>query len=119
MKLNLDCVRDILMDIEDMTDGYKSILISEENYKILPNCRKYNYTELRYHLLQCQQNGYFINGSLTFDEDFSIVDLSPKAHDFIAKIRDNNIWSKFKKMLIGLGTIALPALIDKLNSLLL
>lgn len=118
MKLNLDCVRDILMDIEDMTDGYKSILISEENYKILPNCRKYNYTELRYHLLQCQQNEYFINGSQTFDEDFSIVDLSPKAHEFIAKIRDNNIWNKLKKLLIGFGTIALPAIIEKVNSLL-
>lgn len=115
MKLNLDCVRDILMDIEDMTDGYKSILISEENYKILPNCSKYNYTELRYHLLQCKQNEYFINGSLTFDEDFSIIDLTPMAHNVIAQIRENNFWNKFKKFIIGFGTITLPMLPDILN----
>ena len=33
MKLNLDCVRDILLTLEEITDGVIQYDISESNYK--------------------------------------------------------------------------------------
>lgn len=119
MKLNLDCVRDILLDIEEISDGKRKICISESNYEqIFNKCRGYEYSVLCYHLLQCQNSGYFVKGNLTFDEEFAILDLSPKGHDVLAKIRDNNLWNKFKKFALKAVGVTLSKLPDILEQFL-
>lgn len=118
MKLNLDCVRDILMDIESLSDGRHNICISERNYKdIMENCQKYEYGVLFYHIQQCQENGYFtvLKNSLTLDEDFSILDLSPKAHELLAKARNDKFWKKALNAIMKLGEVTLPMLPDLID----
>lgn len=113
MKLDLNCIRYILMDIEGLSDGRHNICISESNYKqLFERCKKYDYDVLNYHLKQCQMNDYFaiIPNSKTFDDDFVIFDLSPKGHDTLAKIRDENVWKKVLRVVQGLTSFSISLL---------
>ena len=109
MKLNPDCVRDILMECEEKcttTRGIKFIW----NQPFIRDERCYSSEETSYHLRQCELNGYFFRTSKDLDRNFYVVDLSPKAHEFLANIRSNDNWEKTKKIAFGIGSISLSTL---------
>lgn len=106
MKLNPDCVRDILLAAEEVTDG-KNLQVWDcgESYK------DYSAEEFRYHVLQCKRYGYFIDGDFVGRTDnFRFTDISPRAHDFLADLRDNTIWQKTKKKAAEIGVSSLQIL---------
>lgn len=106
MRLNPDCVRDILIEVEEMTDGKKLIRI-DCNQRF----REYSAETLRYHFLQCQRYGYFVDGKFLGNTDlFQFSDISPQAHEFLDNIRDNNMWNKVKKKACEIGTNSIEAL---------
>ena len=41
-----------------------------------------------------------------------VIDLSPEGHQFLANIRNNNIWKKTKNIALSLGIFSLSALRD-------
>ena len=77
MKLNPDCIRDILFAIEDLSKP-NSLLTSEQlsKTKFLNN---YSVEEILYHLQQLDWSGYIITPSkhMTIDGIFIVNDLSP------------------------------------------
>ena len=103
MRLNPDCVRDILLSAEEMADGKKLIA-----WDCSVQFRKYSADVFRYHVLQCQRYDYFVDGGFVGSTDiFHFSDISPKAHDFLANIRDNSMWNKVKKKMVELGVSSL------------
>ncbi len=109
MKLNLDCVRDILLTLEEITDGVIQYDISESNYKKYTS--KYSYKEYAYHLRQCIDSG-LIKGK--YDANFVYFqDITPKAHNFLANVREDNLWSKFKENAPKFGCLSINTLISK------
>lgn len=110
MKLDLDCIRDILMDIEEIVGINTLVYISEDNYTGLSRCSKYDYNTLAYHLRQCNLSGYFLNCTQDLANGFTIVDLSPKAHELLANIRDNNVWKKVLEIAKGVASFSLSLL---------
>ena len=106
MKLNPDCIRDILFATEKHTDFSKSIVLNKRNYKLLSD--KYSFDELIYHVNQCKNYGFIYGeprGSF-----YQIKDLTPKGHDFLANIAQENNWSKVKVAASKIGSLALPVL---------
>ena len=106
MKLNPDCIRDILIAVEDNT-GYDKIyeIHREDLTKKFPN---YSYNEIMYHIHQCNNFGYII-----FSDTNCYVyleDLTPKGHLFLADIRDNSNWLKIKNIASTVGSFSLDAL---------
>ena len=107
MKLNPDCVRDILMRIEEITDATTGFEYPDDCDDLL---KKYSDNELRYHICQCDMSGFFTSCKEDMTGTIEIIDLHPKGHELIAKIRDNNNWGKVKKGLSVVRDYSLSAL---------
>ena len=106
MRLDPDCVREVLMAAETMTDGKKLI-----GWDCSEPFGKYDADVFRYHVLQCMRYGYFIDGDFVGRTDcFRFRDISPAAHDFLANIRDNAIWEKVKQATAKAGVASLQLL---------
>lgn len=110
MKLNPDCIRDILFAIEDLSKP-NSLLTSEQlsKTKFLSN---YSAEEILYHLQQLDWSGYIMTPSRhkTLDGIFIVNDLSPVGHEFISDIRKDTNWNKVKSISKDVGTETLTSI---------
>lgn len=108
MKLNFDCIRDILLLVEMNSTFDDEILINYEDSFIFSN---YSNAETCYHIRQCEMSGLIV-GVNYFDDSIAIADLSPKGHEFLSNIRENTFWNKTKNIASKLGTSSLNALVQ-------
>ena len=107
MKLDPDCTRAILLAIEkvcDINHGFDSV----KNLSSIA-C---NYTEdkILYHAQQCNMAGMMVNFKRYYGDFWSVEDLSPKGHEFLANIRNENIWSNVKDISKKVGSSSLDAI---------
>lgn len=109
MKLNPDCVRDILLVVESIPDIKHYYRFNSETIpSLLP---KYKIEEVIYHLRQCELNGFFFNPSHTLNyEEYTVSDLTPKGHEFLANIRSDTFFNKVKNICKELGLNSLTDL---------
>ena len=109
MKLNPDCIRDILIAVENGTDSEHGLFFSST--EIPPLMDKYDYNTLLYHIRQCSKAN-LIESPRYYDNGDSglIPDLSPKRHEFLANIRENNIWNGVKAISEKAGSASLDAI---------
>jgi hypothetical protein len=111
LKLNPDCIRDILLTVEENT-GYNQIMQydganSETHYEYF---KKYQEDEVFYHIKQCELNGFFTNIKWYFPDGCIIFDLSPAGHEFLANIRTDNNWNKVKQKAKSVGSESLSVI---------
>ena len=112
MKLNPDCIRDILLSIEETTDCDNSF-VYESGKTHIQRLEKYSDDEVVYHLRQCNMAGLLVGYDFSFGRGYNEAeDLSPAGHEFLAKIRSNSIWGKTKSILSSIGTTSLDATIQ-------
>lgn len=111
MKLNPDCIRDILFAVEELS-GPDSLITSGQlaNTKFLKN--KYSEDEILYHIKQLDWSGYIKTpkSNRTIDGIYFINDLSPIGHEFISSIRKDNNWNKVKSISKEVGSETLSSL---------
>ncbi len=114
MKLNPDCIRDILLAIEEITDIQKPFSFlprtPQPKNTLSEYITKYNKRELEYHLVQCNENGLLGEVEKSVLGTNTVKSLSPKGHDFRQSIRDNSGWNKIKELLFSSGKISLSTL---------
>ena len=108
MKLNPDCIRDILLQIEESTDLNTPWEFDDEHE---PEGRLSQYTvdEITYHIRQCELSGYVV-GCEQNSSGFSIRYLSPEGHAFLADIRSDSVWNKTKAVAGKIGAWSLDTL---------
>lgn len=108
MKLNPDCIRDILITIEDNTGFGKNMSYNlNSTYDLL---QKYTFDEVRYHIDQCELSNLITKVNKFIDGSCLIQDLSPSGHQFLADIRSDNNWNKTKSIAKTVGTSSLTAI---------
>lgn len=116
MKLNLDCVRSILMCVEENTGLHRfcyfvdigfnqklkdmdmnSVKIHQYQQALM---EQYDNDELIYHVRYCLQAGLIENSQPpTMGTHVNVVtDLTPKGHEFLANTRTSVNWEKAKKI---------------------
>lgn len=102
MKLNPDCIRDILLCVEDTTDLHTTLDICEDN---LPEkLSDYSFNEIVYHVKQCELSGLFgCEVTWYLSGDCEVPYLSPDGHDYISSIRSHKAWSKTKEIAGNIG----------------
>lgn len=125
MRLNPDCVRDVMLTLEEML----SIEIQEKDgrpesffFKTLQIdslvCimrEKYKSEDIVYSVVQLAEDGYIIARKDPSVRDWSdfvtlekILYITPKGHEFLASISDKNSWGeKIKPVLDKLGSLSL------------
>ena len=108
MKLNPDCVRDILFVVEEYST-YSNDVSEDKLYENL--VPKYSQEEILYHVRQCEHSGLFLNVQHYFG-GFSIQDLSPYGHQFINDIHQDTNWNRTKDIAKNVGSFSLDVLKD-------
>ena len=103
MKLNNDCVRDLMLYIEKHIDLYNSVSIKDINLN------NYSLDELIYTTNKLHEAGY-INARIEQDFegfDVEIFSLTWNGHKFLDNIRDNNVWKTTKSIVAKFSSVSL------------
>ena len=109
MKLNPDCVRDILLAVEEGCDIGRGVSIPGPNYSRL---QPYNESEVLYHVRQCDLSGFLYQAKTDLLGTYTIRDLTPAGHEFLANIRTDTIWSGVKDVAGKVGATSLNAIVQ-------
>lgn len=107
MKLNPDCIRDLLLAIEDVTEPGCFWAYNEED--VQPSLRKYSPSEIEYHLSQAEMSDLIILNGCS-DGVSMVEDLTPNGHEFLANIRENTVWNGVKEVSGKIGSTSLSTL---------
>lgn len=109
MKLNPDCIRGILLTVEEKCD-YDASWDYVRNEFESEYLAEYSHEEIIYHIRQASQSN-LIQGVLFLDGGDSVIigDLTPSGHEFLANIRSNTLWNKIKPKAID---ASLPILLE-------
>lgn len=130
MKLNPDCVRDLLLYLEEKTEV---IVVEEDKRKLAsfrmfcpallskaPGLSRYSVEEIIYHTVQLSDGGYIVTDfSIRPDKSppdgqfriSTIFYLTPSGHELAAKLRDGERWSgKIKPALSKAGAVSLSVI---------
>ena len=99
MKLNYDCVRDVMLYLEENLIFGNPIRDTNINLN-------YDIKEIRYSLLKLHEINY-LDGSVSkyMDGDYSVIttDITFYGHKFIGEIQSDTIWNKTKSVSKDLG----------------
>ena len=111
MKLNLDCIRDILFSIEELS-GPDSIITSYQLSQTQYLHNKYSEDEILYHIKQLDWAGYIKTPSKNkfIGSTYFVNDLFPAGHEFISNIRKDTNWNKVKKISEQVGAETLSSI---------
>lgn len=109
MKLNMDCVRDVLLTVEDQP--FNKLLSMSELTDILPN---YSEDELTYTCDKLQEGGLLdvliARADLLPPAVKGIRDLTFEGHEFLDQIRPPERWDEVKNITRRIGTVSLKML---------
>ena len=135
MRINMDCVRDVLLCIEENTGlqqrcffvsyAYSEVqeMIGEELIDPRPYQldleKSYDNDELIYHLKYCAEAGLIVLGENNLTYQNWISDLTPKGHEFLAEIRDEGNWKKIKQACSKIGAVSMDIILEVSKSVLL
>lgn len=109
MKLNPDCIRDILFEVESSSTIDKPWIFDSEN----PSDRlsPYDKKEIAYHARYCMEAGLLKGFKVYGDCDtLTASDLSPEGHEFLSDIRHDTNWNKTKEIASKAGSFSLDIL---------
>lgn len=109
MRLNPDCIRDILFTVEEKT-GFASYMMYSAKDNNFPLLSKYSREEVLYHIKQLELSGLLTKVSWYLNGGCMIHDLSPLGHEFLADVRSDTNWNKTKDIAKTVGSTSLSAI---------
>ena len=94
MRLNHDCIRSILFQIEEKaTFSTPFVYLPDE----CPELSQYTEDEVCYHINQLHYSG-LCTKPLFYSEGVDVADLTPEGHKYVAEIRSDTNWNKIKEV---------------------
>ena len=111
MKLNYDLIREILLVVEEISDGTTNFTRGSIGEKYFEH---YSEKEFNYHVKYLRDAG-FIEPS-TGD---CVIDITPWGRDYLDSIRNIDIWEKTKEKAKPLGSVAFDVIKDIAKSVIL
>ncbi len=120
MKINLDCVRDSLIAIEDaqaiQVSPYDIVLSKSlqmrDMFSILPD---YSKEDIVYTLIMLNEAGYIKASVRQIDSSIGNIEIhriTYRGHEFLEEIRDGKIWSGVKEGVSRIGSFGLSTVSD-------
>lgn len=106
MRLNNECIRDILFTVEDNT-GYHKYLSYPIEKNLCIKLKKYDENEIMYHFLQCAKSHLIECKEIDLSGNLLIEDLTPRGHEYINCIRKDTNWNKVKSISKKVGAESL------------
>ncbi|MCA1233286.1 DUF2513 domain-containing protein [Bacillus velezensis] len=111
MKLKHDCVRDILLTIEDIKEFNVFLPIQ----KLMKQDKLINYSkdDICYTLFKLEEAGFINLQVASFQEGnfpLGITDMTYQGHEFLKNIRQSSVWSETKSLASKVGSTSLTIL---------
>lgn len=113
MKLNIDCVRDLLLAIEsevNFTEDLKYLSININSLCESDFLKKYQKQDICYAALKLNEGG-FVDLKLTYGDNritsILIDSLTYEGHQFLESIKPPNVWVKTKNKAAKIGSFAI------------
>lgn len=112
MKLNHECVRDMLLVLENT--GFGGAYTLEE---LMPKLPKYNYNELWYTALKLYEAGFITADMAKLShtdmlKPERITDITYNGHEFLNTIREDTMWEKVKDIAAKVGSTSVRTLAE-------
>ncbi|PDZ06296.1 hypothetical protein CON03_08555 [Bacillus cereus] len=117
MKLNHDCVRDLLLTVEESD---RNELLSLHFLLDKNKLQSYSEDDIVYTIQRLIEAGYINADTQTYFEgqDAIISSITWNGHQFLDNIRDKSIWEKTKEKASVVGGVSLPILSELAKSYL-
>ena len=124
MKLNPECIRDVMLVLEEklsLTHGPKGYYFNS----MYPSCiagilrdKEYMLYDVMYSVLQLTESGYIVTSNPDvcnrihgYFDPGKILYITPKGHEFIATISNEDTWKKKTSIVLGkLGSVSLSVI---------
>ena len=110
MKLNYDCIRDILLTIEEIPNRKDELILA--NFKSYKKLSKYNEDEIQYNALKLLQEEYVTGLKISDNNTTTILfltDLTWSGHPLLNDIRSETVFNQTKEKIIkSVGSASLP-----------
>ena len=100
MKLNYDCIRDILLTIEEILNRKDELILA--NFKFYKKLSKYNEDEIQYNALKLLQEEYVTGLKISGNNTTTVLrltDLTWSGHELLSDIRSETVLTKLKRRL--------------------
>ena len=111
MKLDHDCIRDILLTVEDM--DYSATGMVKENFENKSRIKNYDSIQVLYTLKRLNDAGFinvlFAKGE-AFYHFYNVHSLTFSGHQMLDDIRDDKVWKKTKDEASKLSSASIPVL---------
>lgn len=101
MKLNYDCIRDILLTIEEIPNRKDEVILA--NFKSYKKLSKYNEEEIQYNALKLLQEEYVIGEEASGNNTTTVLfltDLTWSGHELLNDIRSETVFNQTKEKII-------------------
>lgn len=105
MKLIHECVRDIMLDLEENLTLNGSI----DSNKLESRLSSYSHSDIYYNCQKLKKAGY-IKVEFFLDSSYCVTNITYNGHLFLDTIRDDGIWKKIKSKTSKLASVSLPIL---------
>lgn len=124
MKLNPDCIRDVMLVLEENLSlvtgpkGYYFNSMYPSSVASILRDREYALHDVMYSLLQLAESGYIVTSNPNicnrvhgYFDTGKILYITPKGHEFIATISNEDTWKKKTSVVLGkLGSVSLSVI---------
>jgi hypothetical protein len=117
LKMNIDCIRDVLLELESFPMGCYVVDSFEQSI------RKHGKPDVVYSLMKLAEAEY-INANYVRTMDgrphiTAVFDMTFRGHEFLEKIRSDTIWStNIKPILSSIGSISFDAITQIASSVI-
>lgn len=118
MKLNYDCIRDVLLYLEEnlrLDENLSFQTISFDKLYPAESLASYSREDIFYTLYNLDEVG-FIDAEIQYGNDgpyYAYVEnITYAGHEFLSVIRPKKVWDKTKSFLSQIGTASIPIILE-------
>lgn len=122
MKLNPDCIRDILLKCEEILSLSSDLAWNPVSLNTFCSYFEYSQEEIAYTLLMLDEACLIDCHIVNFDfgiADIQLYHLTYSGHEFLDAIRSDSVWEKLSDRIKCVGALSLPMLQEVGSQLLL
>lgn len=117
MKLNVDCIRSVLLELEKIPYGQ-----SLRPQSLYSSLKTFDENDINYSVIMLKEAG-FIDAVIVESDDRSILrfvvnDITWDGHQFLNNVRELSVWEKAKDKCSKIGSLSIPLLSDVASAII-
>lgn len=130
MKLNYDCIRDVLLvlegnltiEVEETKDGnfYSFNYLDTDDVLNFSSLSKYSKRDIVYSVVKLSEAGYINTSDISGDDltEFLISDITYTGHEFLQSIKSDTVWNDVKNVSKKIGSMSFPIISSIASSII-